>query len=142
MSRQLVGRKVEEGVISVAPEIRKPGKQVVIGFGSPNIPGGATVDLTVETSVSIRCTRLLVPSRVVRDFEIVQLHIGDRTQLIGRLIHDEAITTVNVDRSTISLMLMLGIFRPSMRATITVRNRNPSTSIFRAVIIGSTVDEG
>jgi hypothetical protein len=122
-------------VFQVAQSRANAARRYQLNFVQNNVASGAQVTLQARPQVLFRPERLIVPSQIAPNFEIVDLLIGNRTQLVAT-----ANTSAEVfSEVAIGTGLLLDTAQPGIDVILVIQNVVGTTEDFRATFLGAVV---
>lgn len=138
----LARRRVQEGAtlkdISPFGFISPPRSwEYILGFDSTVIPGLRSASITKSPQVIFRPERVVIPSTVGIDFQVIDIRVGKNSQFTSR----DTIPAVVFAETTFGVRLKMDICQVSMDVTISVRNTNAAARNFIAIVIGTAVSK-
>jgi hypothetical protein len=126
------------GAVAVRRRAPEHARRFPLGFNSDptnQIVFNDTRDVKSSPQVTFRAERLIIPSDIAAFFTVVDVKIGNRSQLVAAgEIPATVFSEVGVDAN-----LRCDTAQISMEVTITVRNIDASPHTFRAAILGTAV---
>jgi len=131
----VANRRVAEGAI-VKDSAPTKAREYILGFDSTAVPGSTSANITKRPQVIFRPERVVVPSAVGVDFQIVDIKIGKNSQFTA----SGEVPAVVFAETSFGVRLKMDTAQVSMDVTISVRNTNAAQRNFTAAIIGPAVE--
>ena len=131
----LANRRVQEGSIlkDVSPT---KSREYILGFDSTAVPGSTSANITKRPQVIFRPERVVVPSSVGVDFQMVDIKVGKNSQFSA----SGEVPAVVFAETSFGVRLKMDTCQVSMDVTLSVRNTNAAQRNFTAAIIGPAVE--
>jgi hypothetical protein len=131
----LAQRRVQEGAIlkDVSPT---KAREYILGFDSTAVPGSTSANITKRPQVIFRPERVVIPSSVGVDFQVVDIKVGKNSQFSA----SGEVPAVVFAETSFGVRLKMDTCQVSMDVTISVRNTNAAQRNFTAAIIGPAVE--
>ena len=131
----LARRRVSEGAIlrDVAPT---KSREYILGFDVTSIPGGASANITKRPQVIFRPERVIIPSTVGVDFQVLDVKVGKNSQFTA----SGSVPAVVFAETSFGVRLKMDTCQVSMDVTLSVQNTNAAARNFTAAIIGPAVE--
>lgn len=131
----LARRRVSEGSIlrDVAPT---KSREYILGFDVTSIPGGASANITKRPQVIFRPERVIIPSTVGVDFQVLDVKVGKNSQFTA----SGSVPAVVFAETSFGVRLKMDTCQVSMDVTLSVQNTNAAARNFTAAIIGPAVE--
>jgi hypothetical protein len=131
----LAQRRVQEGAIlkDVSPT---KAREYILGFDSTAVPGSTSANITKRPQVIFRPERVVIPSAVGVDFQVVDIKVGKNSQFSA----SGEVPAVVFAETSFGVRLKMDTCQVSMDVTISVRNTNAAARNFTAAIIGPAVE--
>jgi len=135
MTAALDARRVQEGAIirDVSPT---KSREYILGFDSTAVPGSTSANITKRPQVIFRPERVVIPSAVGVDFQVVDIKVGKNSQFSA----SGEVPAVVFAETSFGVRLKMDTAQVSMDVTISVRNTNAAQRNFTAAIIGPAVE--
>ena len=118
-----------------------------LGFVYESVPGKKRtakgkqqrniVDVTARAQFVFRGERLVIPSSIAQQFDVVDIKVAGRTQLIGL---DALPASTFVENSAVGMSLRMETARVAQDITLVVENLTPQARRFSASLIGTVID--
>jgi len=128
-------RRVQEGAILRDVNPTKA-REYILGFDSTAIPGSTSANITKRPQVIFRPERVIIPSSVGVDFQVVDIKVGKNSQFSA----SGEVPAVVFAETAFGVRLKMDTCQVSMDVTISVRNTNVNLRNFTAAIIGPAVE--
>lgn len=131
----VANRRVSEGNIvrDVAPT---KAREYILGFDSTAVPGSTSANITKRPQVIFRPERVVIPSSVGVDFQVVDIKVGKNSQFSA----SGEVPAVVFAETSFGVRLKMDTCQVSMDVTISVRNTNAAQRNFTAAIIGPAIE--
>jgi hypothetical protein len=131
----LARRRVSEGSIlrDVAPT---KSREYILGFDVTSIPGGASANITKRPQVIFRPERVIIPSTVGVNFQVLDVKVGKNSQFTA----SGSVPAVVFAETSFGVRLKMDTCQVSMDVTLSVQNTNANAQNFTAAIIGPAVE--
>jgi hypothetical protein len=131
----VANRRVAEGAIvkDMAPT---KAREFILGFDSTAVPGSTSANITKRPQVIFRPERVVIPSAVGVDFQVVDIKVGKNSQFSA----SGEVPAVVFAETSFGVRLKMDTCQVSMDVTISVRNTNAAQRNFTAAIIGPAVE--
>ena len=131
----VANRRVAEGAIvkDVSPT---KAREYILGFDSTAVPGSTSANITKRPQVIFRPERVVIPSAVGVDFQVVDIKVGKNSQFSA----SGEVPAVVFAETSFGVRLKMDTCQVSMDVTISVRNTNGAQRSFTAAIIGPAVE--
>ncbi len=131
----LAQRRVQEGAILQDVNPTKA-REYVLGFDSTSVPGSTSANITKRPQVIFRPERVVIPSAVGIDFQVVDIKVGKNSQFGA----SGEVPAVVFSETSFGVRLKMDTAQVSMDVTLSVRNTNAAQRNFTAAIIGPAVE--
>ena len=131
----LAQRRVQEGSILRDVNPTKA-REYILGFDSTAVPGSTSANITKRPQVIFRPERVVIPSSVGVDFQVVDIKVGKNSQFSA----SGEVPAVVFAETSFGVRLKMDTCQVSMDVTISVRNTNAAQRNFTAAIIGPAVE--
>ena len=131
----VANRRVAEGAI-VKDTAPTKAREYILGFDSTAVPGSTSANITKRPQVIFRPERVVIPSAVGVDFQVVDIKIGKNSQFTA----SGEVPAVVFAETSFGVRLKMDTAQVSMDVTISVRNTNAAQRNFTAAIIGPAVE--
>lgn len=131
----LAQRRVQEGAILRDVNPTKS-REYILGFDSTAVPGSTSANITKRPQVIFRPERVVIPSSVGVDFQVVDIKVGKNSQFSA----SGEVPAVVFAETSFGVRLKMDTCQVSMDVTISVRNTNAAQRNFTAAIIGPAVE--
>lgn len=131
----VANRRVAEGAI-VKDTSPTKAREYILGFDSTAVPGSTSANITKRPQVIFRPERVVIPSAVGVDFQVVDIKIGKNSQFTA----SGEVPAVVFAETSFGVRLKMDTCQVSMDVTISVRNTNAAQRNFTAAIIGPAVE--
>jgi len=128
-------RRVQEGAILRDVNPTKA-REYILGFDSTAVPGSTSANITKRPQVIFRPERVVIPSAVGVDFQVVDIKVGKNSQFSA----SGEVPAVVFAETSFGVRLKMDTCQVSMDVTISVRNTNAAQRNFTAAIIGPAVE--
>lgn len=128
-------RRVQEGAILKDVNPTKA-REYILGFDSTAVPGSTSANITKRPQVIFRPERVIIPSAVGVDFQVVDIKVGKNSQFSA----SGEVPAVVFAETAFGVRLKMDTCQVSMDVTISVRNTNAAQRNFTAAIIGPAVE--
>ena len=131
----VANRRVAEGAIvkDMAPT---KAREFILGFDSTAVPGSTSANITQRPQVIVRPERVVIPSAVGVDFQVVDIKVGKNSQFSA----SGEVPAVVFAETSFGVRLKMDTAQVSMDVTLSVRNTNVNLRNFTAAIIGPAVE--
>jgi len=131
----VANRRVAEGAIVKSTQPSKA-REYILGFDSTAVPGSTSANITKRPQVIFRPERVVIPSSVGVDFQVVDIKVGKNSQFSA----SGEVPAVVFAETSFGVRLKMDTAQVSMDVTISVRNTNAAQRNFTAAIIGPAVE--
>jgi hypothetical protein len=131
----LANRRVQEGAILQDVNPTKA-REYILGFDSTSVPGSTSANITKRPQVIFRPERVVIPSAVGIDFQVVDIKVGKNSQFSA----SGEVPAVVFSETSFGVRLKMDTAQVSMDVTISIRNTNAAQRNFTAAIIGPAVE--
>lgn len=128
-------RRVQEGSILRDVNPTKS-REYILGFDSTAVPGSTSANITKRPQVIFRPERVVIPSSVGVDFQMVDIKVGKNSQFSA----SGEVPAVVFAETSFGVRLKMDTCQVSMDVTLSVRNTNLNLRNFTAAIIGPAVE--
>lgn len=128
-------RRVQEGAILRDVNPTKA-REYILGFDSTAVPGSTSANITKRPQTIFRPERVIIPSAVGVDFQVVDIKVGKNSQFSA----SGEVPAVVFAETAFGVRLKMDTAQVSMDVTISVRNTNVNLRNFTAAIIGPAVE--
>jgi hypothetical protein len=135
MNAAIAQRKVAEGALVKNVGLTKA-REYILGFDSTAVPGSTSANITKRPQVIFRPERVVIPSSVGVDFQVVDIKVGKNSQFSA----SGEVPAVVFAETSFGVRLKMDTCQVSMDVTISVRNTNAAQRNFTAAIIGPAVE--
>jgi hypothetical protein len=135
VSAAVANRRVAEGAI-VRDTSPTKSREYILGFDSTAVPGSTSANITKRPQVIFRPERVIIPSSVGVDFQVVDIKVGKNSQFSA----SGEVPAVVFAETAFGVRLKMDTCQVSMDVTISVRNTNAAQRNFTAAIIGPAVE--
>lgn len=135
VSAAVANRRVAEGAI-VKDTAPTKAREYILGFDSTAVPGSTSANITKRPQVIFRPERVVIPSSVGVDFQVVDIKVGKNSQFSA----SGEVPAVVFAETSFGVRLKMDTCQVSMDVTISVRNTNAAQRNFTAAIIGPAVE--
>lgn len=129
---------VPTSTLMVQQDVAPVGVAGVIGFHSRNVDSDRTRRVYAQPEAAFQATRLFIPYRVAKDFEIVSIRAGGLC-LLGEDSDDNGAIPAELFSDEIVGLntLQFPVTLPGQRFEMRVRNISDNSRRFRAALIGT-----
>jgi hypothetical protein len=131
----LANRRVQEGAMLQDVNPTKA-REYILGFDSTSVPGSTSANITKRPQVIFRPERVVIPSSVGIDFQVVDIKVGKNSQFSA----SGEVPAVVFSETSFGVRLKMDTAQVSMDVTISIRNTNAAQRNFTAAIIGPAVE--
>jgi hypothetical protein len=131
----LAQRRVQDGAILQDTNPTKS-REYILGFDSTSVPGATSANITKRPQVIFRPERVIIPSSVGVDFQVLDIKVGKNSQFSA----SGEVPAVVFSETAFGVRLKMDTAQVSMDVTISVRNTNAAQRNFTAAIIGPAVE--
>jgi hypothetical protein len=128
-------RRVQDGAILQDTNPTKS-REYILGFDSTSVPGATSANITKRPQVIFRPERVIIPSSVGVDFQVLDIKVGKNSQFSA----SGEVPAVVFAETAFGVRLKMDTAQVSMDVTISVRNTNAAQRNFTAAIIGPAVE--
>jgi hypothetical protein len=131
----LANRRVREGAILKDVQPTKS-REYILGFDVTSVPGGASVNITKRPQVIFRPERIVIPSAVGVDFQVLDVKVGKNSQFTA----SGSVPAIVFAETSFGVRLKMDTCQVSMDVTLSVQNTNAAARNFTAAVIGPAVE--
>lgn len=122
-------------VLEVAPQCANQARQYSLNFVADGVPAGATVDIQANPQSLFKGQRLVVPSNLGIFFELNDIVVANRSQLVS----PGAASCVIYAEDAVNVLQEFDTAQPGVLITLRVTNTDVDDQNFRATIFGAVV---
>lgn len=127
---------LQRGAVLTGQYQPNKGREYPIGFGPVTCPVGTVVPITVQPQIVFRPERLIVPSDIAGQFDIVDIIVGKNPQVAA----NNPIAARTFDEQSVGVRLRMDTCQISQQIILRVTNVGGAPAVFRATMIGTAVE--
>lgn len=116
-------------------EIKKP--EYILGFDRTAVPGEGIKVIAKKAQTIFQIERIIIPSEVGVDFVVLDVKIGDKSQLLDPSQQGVEIPAVVFSETALGVKLKMDTANIDDEISITVKNLNPAQRDFACTVVGS-----
>jgi hypothetical protein len=131
----MIRAKVQQASTLVQTEPFHKGREWVLGFGPVTVVAGTGTTIITSPQVVFRGERLIVPSDIAGQFQIDDIRVGNKSQLVSA----NSLPARTFDEQGVGVRLQMDTAQISQQIVLSVTNFGGADSVFRASLIGRAV---